>query len=357
MKRILFALCLILLEFSLQAQPPEVLRVGVQHEPPFVIMRNDGSFSGLSIDLWKTIASQRGVSYEFSVYHDHLGMIRALDFGEIDLCVNPMHVDEVRLKMLDVTQPFYVSSIGVATTEIKKNRLGAFLKNFFSFRFLKIVIFLLLIMLSFGTLLWMVEKKENRRQFRSGIIGLFDGLWWSAVTMTTVGYGDKAPKTKAGKIIAIIWMFTAIITISGFTGAIASTLTVQSLERNIEDLEDLRQTDAIASVIASSSEAFLNQHQIKPDILFQDVQSSLNALAARDMEVLVYDKLVLAYYITQLQLNNKVELLPVSFNQQYKSFFLPKDSPHFSWVNTLLVRNINAATWPELMREYNLKAQ
>jgi len=337
------------------SQTREIILVGVKEEPPFVIKASEGVFSGLSIDLWTSIANQEGVHYEFVEYNDHLGLIRALDFAEIDLSINPIHVNEIRLKMLDVTQPFYVSSIGIATSQVMKTQAGAFLRNFFSLQFFRIVFFLLMIMFIFGTILWMVERKHNRRQFRSGFAGLFDGLWWSAVTMTTVGYGDKAPKTRQGRIIAIIWMFTAIVTISGFTGTIASSLTVQSLGRNMEDLEDLRNAKMLGSVNASSSEAFLRSNDIEINVLYENVEESLLALSAKDIEVLLYDKTVLDYFISRLQLNNKVVLLPVNFNQQYRSFFLPKNSPHLSWINPLLVRTINEPTWQELLKKYNLK--
>lgn len=357
MKGYIITIGLLLLTLNGWSQSAEVMRVGIKHEPPFVISEPGGTFTGLSIDLWKSIAGQHEIQYEFKEYNDHLGLIRALDFKEIDICINPMHVNEIRLKMLDVTFPFYVSSIGVATTTVKKTQAGAFLRNFFSYQFFKIVFLLIMIIFIFGTILWIAERKENRRQFRPGLIGLFDGLWWSAVTMTTVGYGDKAPKTRMGRIIAIIWMLTAIVTISGFTGTIASTLTVQSLGRTIEDLEDLRHTDMIGSVMSSSSEAFLKQNDILPNILYKDAQESLFALSSKEIQVLVYDKTVLDYFITQLQLNNKVVLLPVNFNQQYRSFFLPRNSPHLSWVNPLLVRNINEASWQELLMKYNIRVE
>jgi ABC-type amino acid transport substrate-binding protein len=332
------------------------LRVGIKLEPPFIIKESGDTYSGLSVDLWKSIAGDEGISYEFIEYKDHLGLIRALDFNEIDVSINPIHVNEIRLRMFDVTQPFYVSYIGVATTNVKKTQVGNFLRNFFSLRFFRIVALLILIIFIFGTVLWLAERDQNRRQFRPGLIGLFDGLWWSAVTITTVGYGDKAPKTRLGRIVAMVWMLTAIVIISGFTASIASTLTVQSLGRTIEDLEDLRNSGQIGSIYASSSEEFLRNNDISIQELYPDIEQALRALSAQDIEVLVYDKTVLDYSISQFQLSNKVSLLQVSFNQQYRSFFLPKNSPHQSWINPRLVRKINEASWPELLLKYNLHA-
>jgi len=352
-KKLFLYLILTLIPIFGQGQDLEKLRVGVMHEPPFVIKEGE-AYTGLSVDLWNSIANEAGVSYELVGYNDQLGLIRALDFEEIDVSINPIHVNEMRLTLLEATQPFYVSFLGVATSQAKQSQVRVFLQNFFSLQFLRLILLLVLTIFFFGTILWLVERKHNRRQFRPNLIGLFDGFWWSAVTMTTVGYGDKAPKTKLGRAIAMVWMFTAILIISAFTATVASTLTVSSLSRNIEDLQDLRNTRNIASVHGSSSEAFLKQNEIKPTAMFENVENALLSLASRKTEVLVYDKTILDYLIGKMQLEGKAVLLPISFNQQYNSFFLSKNSKHLEWINPLLVRKINQKSWQELLQEYNL---
>ena len=50
----------------------------------------------------------------------------------------------------------------------------------------------------------------------------FDALWWSASTITTVGYGDKYPTTIEGQLVAAVLMITGIALFSAGAGMFAS---------------------------------------------------------------------------------------------------------------------------------------
>ena len=52
----------------------------------------------------------------------------------------------------------------------------------------------------------------------------FDSLWWSASTITTVGYGDIYPITVAGRIIAVFTMLIGVSTLAVVTARIAKFL-------------------------------------------------------------------------------------------------------------------------------------
>ena len=56
------------------------------------------------------------------------------------------------------------------------------------------------------------------------IHSFFDALWWSAATITTVGYGDIYPVTAAGRIIAVFTMVVGISTLAVVTARIAKFL-------------------------------------------------------------------------------------------------------------------------------------
>lgn len=53
----------------------------------------------------------------------------------------------------------------------------------------------------------------------------FEGVWWSLVTMTTVGYGDIVPQTTAGKLLAASLMIMGIALFAMITGVVTFKLT------------------------------------------------------------------------------------------------------------------------------------
>ncbi len=330
----------------------DTLRIGLHQDPPFVMKGEDGHYHGLSIDLWEHIAQQSRKPYRYTEFSDPIGIIRALDYGELDLTINPMIGSPGRIQRFAVCQPFYISKLGVAITTASQSQFRIFLNNFFSREFMKVVLLLLVILLSFGTLLWLLERRANKYQFRPGFRGMLDGLWWAAVTMTTVGYGDKAPKTSAGKGIAIVWMFTAIIIISSFTATIASTLTVSSLEADIESLEDLKTIERIGVVGTSESEAFLHANGMQAYEIYRYPLQALRALARKDVHVVVHDRISLEYLISANKLDTKLRLLPLGFQDRYRSFMLPKGHPYFEELNYQVMTRIQQPSWAEVLSKY-----
>ncbi len=107
---------------------------------------------------------------------------------------------------------------------------------------LKIVVFfevVLLLVLFMGTTMYMVEG-EN-----SGFTSIPQGIYWAIVTITTVGYGDIAPVTVVGKLIASLAMLTGYSIIAVPTGIItveinrASGKKVKERKKNCKSCEHI----------------------------------------------------------------------------------------------------------------------
>lgn len=60
-----------------------------------------------------------------------------------------------------------------------------------------------------------------------------DGLWWATTTMATVGYGDFAPKTVTGRIVAVTLMVIGI----GFFALLTGSIAQRFLSGEVDQLE------------------------------------------------------------------------------------------------------------------------
>lgn len=70
----------------------------------------------------------------------------------------------------------------------------------------------------------------------ANILSFGDALWWSATTVTTVGYGDHFPVTTQGRVIAVALMVVGIATVGAITAAVAAWM-VEEVRESSEDDE------------------------------------------------------------------------------------------------------------------------
>lgn len=75
-----------------------------------------------------------------------------------------------------------------------------------------LVFFLMLGIVVFASMVYYAERLQHNPDNEFKSIPL--GLWWAIVTMTTVGYGDMAPKTYVGMFVGALCALAGVLTIA-----------------------------------------------------------------------------------------------------------------------------------------------
>jgi ABC-type amino acid transport substrate-binding protein len=325
------------------------LIVGTKEASPFAIKSRNGKWTGISIDLWREIATELKLSFKFREL-DLQGLLDGVGDGSLDVAIAALTVTPEREKFLDFSHPYHVTGLGIAIAPKHRSPWLVVLSRFFSLHYLRVMIVLSLLLLTLGTLVWWFERKRNPQHFGGSTArGIGSGFWWSAVTMTTVGYGDKTPVTFGGRLVAFFWMLVAIIIISSLTASITSTLTVTQLESPIKGPEDLPRV-RVGTIGGTTSESYLRDNLISYTS-YETPTEGLRAITVDRIQAFVYDAPILRYLIHR-EFKGDLGVLPNTFDRQDYGIALPKGSPLREQINVVLLEKIREPAWQDTIYKY-----
>ena len=303
----------------------EKLRVGIAGSPPFVVKQGN-RIEGISLEVWEEIAQTANLDYTLIPQENVEASLDALARGELDVAIGPIGITPKRLEKVTFTQPFFLAQIGVLLPR-QAPTVWSRVRPFFTMAAISSVVFLCVRLFIVGNLLWVFERNHNAEQFPKAYHrGVGNGMWFALVTLTTVGYGDRAPITSAGRFIAGVWMVVTMITASSLTAGLATAFTLALSERTTEQfarLDDL--TGARMAVVSgTTSEQWADYYQVKA-IARSSLPEAIELLETDRVEGVVFDRPALEYYIQQ---NPDLDLRLAEFvlaTETY-GFALPHDS-------------------------------
>lgn len=310
------------------------LRVGTKHAPPFAERGSDGRWHGISITLWEELAGDLDVEFAYEE-RDLPGLLAGVQDGSLDVVAAAMTVTAQREATLDFTAPFHTTGLAVVVRDESSPVWLQAIRLLASTSFLALIAVVGALQLAVGTLVWALERRANPDQFGQHSLwrGLAAGFWWSTVTMTTVGYGDKTPTTMAGRVVAQAWMLCSVVIVSVFTATVASNLTVEQLSSRVRSAADLRNVK-VAVVQGSTSDLYAEAHDIHA-IRHERLKSALAALHSGDVDAVVHDAPLLTEELRSPEASN-LKLLDFRFRRQDYAFAVPTGSPLRESINRAL---------------------
>ena len=318
--------------------------------PPVFMKTADNQWEGFSVELWQAVAQDMGVSFEFREFGGIESLLDALEKKEIDV-IPALVVNDRFESIIDFSQSYLKSglSIAVPAQGVDYRWIRVF-ESMFSPHILKAIGLLFLMSLIFGIIVWSFERQRNSEMFGDGNVkGIGHGIWWAMVTMTTVGYGDKAPKTMGGRIVALIWMIFSVVFIASFTASITTQLTISELRGKVRGFNDLYRA-RVGCVAGSEGLNFLIKKGVAV-IPFKNTQEGLQAVDSKKVDAFVHDEKILKY-LAKSEFPGRVQVVGGTFDEYFVSIALQRGSPLRKPLNRVLLKFMETESWTELLNRY-----
>jgi polar amino acid transport system substrate-binding protein len=331
--------------------PADPLRVAVYDLAPYGSVGLDGLFSGASVDLWRRVAEEMHWRYQFTLVSRMDAIVAGLEQDRFDAAIGAITITAERLARGDFSYPAHRS--GVAVAFARKTGLLSALSNYGAAASeLGTLLAIMLLLLSIGGLMWALERPGSRpeRAGDSAVQTLHDGLYWAAVTMTTVGYGDKTPKTSIRRVLAVLWMIASLALVSLFSSTPVSRMTAENIvgaaQVDRADLGGLR----LAAVTDSSGAEYLDALGLaytKSD----DLRQALRELANGRVDAVVNSVGSLEYAISR-EFSAAVAIPRGVLAPAYMAVALPANSPLKKPLDRALIRITASPEWRALEPTY-----
>eukprot|EP00794_Sanderia_malayensis_P018944 gene18944-20850_t len=203
----------------------------------------------------------------------------------------------------------------------------------------QLLVLSIMLSLNAGFIVWILDTRKNETDFpRAFPQGAIEGSWWAFVSMTTVGYGDRCPKSITSRMFAIIWILFGIALSGIFTASLTSALTMSASTITV----DLR-SKKVGVLNTTRYEQNIAVREGAIPVEFADIKSMKAALKSDQIAGLLVDNNVLGYYWTyiehgmKLSVNTKIKNSDTNYGIMFLTTFGNNKSRAFNkkWADFL----------------------
>ena len=326
------------------------LRVGIHDKPPYAYKDETGQWHGLGVELWRNVAQMNG--WQFA-YHElpYEDLLPALVAERVDIVVGELLVNPRDEALIDFSQPFIESSVGVAVTARSWHpSWWHILTHTFDWTMLRVLYGFIPALVLVSLITWWLERRRRDGHFTGHPVqGLGSAFWFATVTMTTTGYGDKVPVTFWGRAVAVVWMLASLLLVTAFTASVASTVASARMGSLIRSAQDLRhyRNGILQGGLASS----ILEHYSAPVVAFETYEAAMQDLMQAQVDTVVGDAVSLDFLIRQ-SYAGQITRLPVILYTSRVAFALPAQSSLREKLNVSLLEQLHSPDWPSILDRY-----
>jgi len=328
------------------------LIVAVVEDPPMVTKNSRGEWSGFNADLWRLVARNMGVQYEFREVS--FGEIEdGLRTGKLDLCAAPLYETADRQQFLDFSTPIGSTYPAVAVLSEKDTHpFIAAAKILFSWGFVQVGLVFVLAILAAGAVFWLMERKQNPDHFGGKPLrGMATGIYWVGSTFVS-GICTGVPLRSAwGRLLGLLWILVGAVAFGALTASLASSL-IEREQRlvytyNVNSLKKMN-----LGAVRGTTYASLLAKMGGDSLLYEKTGEGIEALLAKKIDGFFSNQRLMAW--EEKKLKKRISVHLTTLNKMRFAFAFQKNSPLRERVNIALMEVMEGPEWNSLAKRHGL---
>ena len=156
------------------SDPDRPLRVATGRIAPFVIPEG-GRLTGFSIDLWNELARRLRVESAWTDVGPSADQIQAVRRGDADVAISAITITQEREKVVDFSHPYFDSGLQIMVRARSERPLLDSIRSLPWAAIGEIFGAAIVIMLVLANVLWLIERRSNRRFGNGYVSGIGEG--------------------------------------------------------------------------------------------------------------------------------------------------------------------------------------
>lgn len=312
----------------------EPIRVGVYVSPPFV-MKEDGRYTGMAMDLWNSLAVQMGVRSEYVELDSPAHLVDAAASGKVDIGITNLTVTRERARQVVFSYPWFDGGMRIMVGDAGHSGFGSLVAGLRESGHLRAYAWIALVILIATIGMTVFDRRfdeEFPRSWRKGISESF----YSVMSIATSG---KTPSRKnlfgwVGRIWQGLWLVCGVAVLAYVTSSVTSVMTTLALTNRINSVADLP-GHTIGVRAGSITEDYATEMGLATRE-YANIDEAVDGLLAGEVAALIGDAPVLEYY-AYTNPDKQVTVTGAIFKPDKNAFAMPLGSPLRRPVNLELI--------------------
>ncbi len=339
-RRLLFLALLFAAPFlsfgTAQAQDAkERVPVGLYKSPPFVMVDESGAATGMAVDLWKRIADDLNLEFDYTIFNSPKALVDAAASGEVGVAVTNLSITKKRAERVNFTQPWFDAGLRIMTSDASSSS-GAVIEGLYSAGYLQTYGWMVLAVLIATLGITLFDRRFDPNYPKSWREGLAEGFYTVMLVATS---GKPPPRSKLfgwiGKVWAGLWLVCGIGVLAYVTSTVTSVMTTIAITSTINNVDDLP-GKTIGVFEGSVADEFAEEIGLDRRV-FPGIDEAVAALQNGRVLAVVADAPVLEYY-AHTHPNQGLGVVGPIFKPDKYGFALPLDNALTKSITVTLLR-------------------